>query len=363
MAIIPVFTPLTTSNSGLFSVGFKWSSDSIKNITGGSIFFTDQGAPPSSVVVTLYDLNTEAVLVTNTVSTVGFTVGQWNDVLFSSPYTISIGVNYVIALEFDGDYSYNNDTFDLPVVQDGITIPAGGGHYSVGGGFPSTTWNGCHGAAMVYLLEASASLSGSLPFVTGSFSGEASASGQVSGSIPSIIGSIDALSSSTASLEGSLPELIGSFSAIQITIKTFAIDYGTREVVYRDEFSLVFSERSMVEDTFSLVFDSRMITYPSRIFSVLYHLRKTVSRSSSLLFGVRVPIAADKTFSIDYDVRLLVIGSPQTVQYDTLVVGPETISKSTSILYHTLVSSTEGKMIVTPIRADGVPPQIVTTSF
>lgn len=146
------------------------------------------------------------------------------------------------------------------------------------------------------------------------------------------------------------------------------------------DFDIVYDVRSVVTQSFSLLYHTRWVFSPGKVFSLVYDVKKVVSRFFSIKHNVLVPISAGgsfssayssafdsavgtsaREFSLVYDVRLVATKSFSIV-YDVAIVGNTAVTKSFSIVYHTLKTPTVDEIVATPISVDSVPPQIVTTT-
>ena len=151
--------------------------------------------------------------------------------------------------------------------------------------------------------------------------------------------------------------LIGSLPVSTSVVIRYDVD-----IPVSKPFVLEFDARVRVSTSTSLIHDVRMGLQQGKVFSLLYDVRQLVNRLYDIRYGVVVPISSPKSVDLAFGVRASVSDSV-VVQYDTTVIGITTISKSLSIVYHTLVTPTVDEVLIEPFYQDPVPPAIVTTSF
>jgi hypothetical protein len=68
------------------------------------------------------------------------TASGWQTVTFSQPVAITVGATYVVSYSSTvGYYSVNSGTFSAGLDRPPLHVPASGGVYRYGSGFPNST--------------------------------------------------------------------------------------------------------------------------------------------------------------------------------------------------------------------------------
>ncbi|HEY6019031.1 MAG TPA: hypothetical protein VIY48_03800 [Candidatus Paceibacterota bacterium] len=157
------------------------------------------------------------------------------------------------------------------------------------------------------------------------------------------------------------PILITTPSIGNIPVSTsFSVVYNT-DIPVSGSFSVQYNVATIVSNTLSLIYDVRSLVTQAKVFSVLFDIRNILSKSYAAIYDVTVPVSPSKTVDLSYDVHSSVSNSVSIV-YDTAFTGSGPVSRSFVVTYATLKTSSVGRLIPTPVLADKVPPQIVTTT-
>jgi hypothetical protein len=122
---------------------------------------------PATGVVTdvdgfLYD-SAETELASGTLALASIVQDAWNLVTFDTPAALSIDTGYRFAAEAAGQTGFDSSDQGYPIASPDAALSATSGAFLEGGGFPSSTWTGQHGADLEY-EEASEEASGDAAF-------------------------------------------------------------------------------------------------------------------------------------------------------------------------------------------------------
>jgi hypothetical protein len=140
-------------------VGFKWSTTKAVTIDGLLWYHTNDSNAPTAIEATIYkDSDQSVVAGSGSVSTSGFSAGQWNLIPLTALFVPTIGTDYVASVHLEGSVRYDpDDLASSPLVsgEGWITVPAHGSRFhnsSATPVFPDTSYDGFFGVDLNYYI-------------------------------------------------------------------------------------------------------------------------------------------------------------------------------------------------------------------
>lgn len=125
-----------TNDSARVELGVKFTSSTAGTISG--IRFYKGGLNTGKHTATLWSADGSKLATGSFSSTAGI---GWQTAKFSKPVRIKAGLQYTASyLAPQGRYAYNTDYFAKAYTNGALTVPANGGVYNYGDGFPTSSW-------------------------------------------------------------------------------------------------------------------------------------------------------------------------------------------------------------------------------
>lgn len=143
--------PQFVGNAGEFTFGVLFSADI--DIEVVSMDWYQEASGPASALARLWNPVGPTLLDTAPLGG-GFAAG-WNPIPFTVPIPVAAGVSRVGTITIPGDnHGYTNPTVLPQTSADThVTIPASGGLFGSGSGYPGSSWDGMHGLRLGYRFQ------------------------------------------------------------------------------------------------------------------------------------------------------------------------------------------------------------------